>query len=59
MPSFANSSTTSGLLGVSTESAPFIATSIAPFNISSLVINLPANNAAVINVLGAPFRTSS
>ena len=52
-------STTSKLLGVRTESAPFIITSKAPLRISSLVINLPANNAAVMNVFGAPFLTSS
>ena len=59
IPSFANISTISGLRGVNTESAPFIATSIAPFNISSFVMNLPANKAAVINVFGAPLLTSS
>ena len=58
-PSLASISTISGLLGVNTESAPFIATSIAPFKISSFVTNLPANNAAVINVFGAPCLTSS
>ena len=59
MPSLANISTTSKLLGVNTESAPAIITSNAPLSISSLVINLPANNAAVMKVFGAPFLTSS
>ena len=58
IPSLASISTTSKLLGVSTESAPAIMTSNAPRSISSLVINRPANNAAVIKVFGAPFLTS-